>query len=143
MSHGHAKTYASGRAHRVRRRAHRLSRLCNMDLPPFGDSPGQRRRAINLGGSTSQTTQSALLQEARARRQQRNDLKRKQDSATKIQSWWRGRQQARFVREQMRALFQDNVTNITGLRCVVLIGSDVLVLAKWSSAMLADGGGTC
>ncbi|PSR73718.1 hypothetical protein PHLCEN_2v10437 [Hermanssonia centrifuga] len=111
-----------------------------MDLPPFGDSPGQRRRAINLGGSTSQTTQSALLQEARARRQQRNDLKRKQDSATKIQSWWRGRQQARFVREQMRALFQDNATNITGLRCVVLIGSDDLVLAKWSSAMLADGG---
>lgn len=112
-----------------------------MEVPYFGDNPGKRRREINLGGSPSATTHASLLQDAKARRQQRNDMKRRQDSATKIQSWWRGRKQAVLVRQELRRTFEQNVTNLTGLRCLVLIGKDDAILGKWSSAMLSDGGG--
>ncbi|KAI0090858.1 HECT-domain-containing protein [Irpex rosettiformis] len=111
-----------------------------MEVPYFGDNPGKRRREINLGGSTSAITHTSLLQDAKARRQQRNEVKHRQDSALKIQSWWRGRQQAAIVREQLKNTYEQNVTNLTGLRCLVLIDKDDALLAKWSTAVVSDGG---
>ncbi|KAI0685222.1 HECT-domain-containing protein [Cytidiella melzeri] len=111
-----------------------------MEVPYFGDNPGRRRREINLGGSTSATTHASLLQDAKARRLQRVDLKRKQDCAIIIQSWWRGRTQAALVRQQLRSTFEHNTTNLTGLRCLVLIGKDDALLGQWSNAMVSDGG---
>ncbi|GJE97910.1 HECT-domain-containing protein [Phanerochaete sordida] len=109
-----------------------------MDFPLFGDTPGKRRREINLGGLTTTTTQTSLLQDAKARRMQRNDLRRRQECATRIQSWWRGRKHAQRVRAELRRTFDQNVTNITGLRCLVLIGKDEALLGRWADAMLAD-----
>jgi ubiquitin-protein ligase E3 C len=112
-----------------------------MEVPYFGDNPGKRRREINLGGATSVTTHASLLEDAKARRLQRSDMKRRQDCAVKIQSWWRGRKQALLVRRQLRHTFQQNVTNITGLRCLVLMRKEDDLLGQWSSAMIANDAG--
>ncbi|EKM53845.1 uncharacterized protein PHACADRAFT_260396 [Phanerochaete carnosa HHB-10118-sp] len=109
-----------------------------MDFPLFGDGPGGRRREINLGGLITATSQTSLLQDAKARRMQRNDLRKRQESATRIQSWWRGRKHAQRVRSELRRTFEDNITNITGLRCLVLIGKDEALLGRWAEAILVD-----
>ena len=102
-----------------------------MEVPYFGDNPGKRRREINLGGgSTSAATHASLMHDAKARRQQRTEAKRRQENAIKIQSWWRGRKQAAIVREQLKATYEQNVTNLTGLRCLVLMGKDDEALIK-------------
>lgn len=113
-----------------------------MDFPLFGEDPsGRRRREINLGGTITQSTQASIIQEARARRSQRDELRRKQDGAVKIQSWWRGRRQAELVRRQLRATFEQDVTSLTGLRCLVLIGRDEALLGRWSDEISAAGPG--
>lgn len=112
-----------------------------MDLPLFGasDHPSKRRREINLGGTSSASTSSSILQDARTRRTARLDAKRRQDSASTIQLWWRGRMQIQAVKHQLRATFEEDVTGLTGLRCLVLIGQDEISLGKWSTQTTAMG----
>lgn len=112
-----------------------------MDFPLFGDVSAKRRREINLGGATAHSTQASILQEAKARRQQRDDLRRKQEGATKIQCWWRGRRQAEVVKIQLRETFSEDVTSLTALRCLVLIGRDEALLGQWSTAAVSAGPG--
>ncbi|KAF9222782.1 HECT-domain-containing protein [Gyrodon lividus] len=105
-------------------------------LPLFGDE--RRRREINLGGSTSVSSQAAILDQARARRIEREALRRREESAIRIQAWWRGVSEARRVRQQLRQVFQENVTGLTALRCLVLIGQDEALLGQWSKKMSQD-----
>ncbi|KAI0357322.1 HECT-domain-containing protein [Trametes cingulata] len=109
-----------------------------MDIPLFGDSPNKRRREINLGGTHSATSHNDILQEAKLRRLQRNDLKRRQDSAVRIQHWWRGRLALAALRQQLRHTFDQDITGLTGLRCLVLLGQDEDALGRWSSVVLAS-----
>lgn len=104
-----------------------------MDIPLFGDSPNKRRREINLGGSHTATSHNDILQEAKLRRLQRNDLKRRQDSAIRIQHWWRGRIALNAVRQQLRHTYEQDITSLTGLRSLVLLGQDEDALGRWSS----------
>ncbi|KAI6123405.1 HECT-domain-containing protein [Pisolithus croceorrhizus] len=106
-------------------------------LPLFGDEH-RRRRTINLGGSQSVTSQAAILEQARALRLKREVLRRREESALKIQSWWRGTLEARSVRHYMRQLFLQDMTSLMGLRCLVFIGQDDDLLRQWSAAMSAD-----
>jgi ubiquitin-protein ligase E3 C len=106
-------------------------------LPVFGDD---RRRLINLGGVSSASSHATILEQAKALRSERLDNKRKEEKAIRLQAWWRGLTAARTARAQMRTAFQDDVTGITGLRCLVLIGDDQM-LAKWSEAVYAMGDG--
>ncbi|TRM60843.1 hypothetical protein BD626DRAFT_122762 [Schizophyllum amplum] len=69
-----------------------------------------RRRKINLGGTSGASSQSALLDQAKARRLERRTLKRKQDSAVKIQSWWRGIPEPRSARRQPSYITSCNST---------------------------------
>ncbi|KAH7885642.1 HECT-domain-containing protein [Phlebopus sp. FC_14] len=101
-------------------------------LPLFGD---ERRREINLGGSLSVSSQATILDQARARRLERELQRRKEESALKIQGWWRGACEARRVRQHLREVFQGDVTGLTGLRCLVLIGNDEALLGQWSQIM--------
>ena len=107
-----------------------------MEFPLFGDN-SKKRREINLGGTNAQSTQASILQEAKARRLERDELRRKQECATKIQSWWRGRRQAKLVRQQLREACERDVTSWVGLRCLVLVGNDDALLGRWSSAMVS------
>ncbi|KAG2082638.1 HECT-domain-containing protein [Suillus cothurnatus] len=106
-------------------------------LPLFGD---ERRREINLGGSSSVTTsQAAILNQARARRIERETVRKRQESAVTIQAWWRGITDARRVRQELREQFRGDITGLTGLRCLVLIGQDTNFLDRWAAEVLSQG----
>ena len=109
---------------------------CNtMDIPLFGDAPNKRRREINLGGNHSATSYNDIVSEARLRRLQRNDAKRRIDAATQIQSSWRGYMAKRDVRRSLRATFDQDICSTTALRCLVLLGQDEDALGRWSTVV--------
>ncbi|KAG6863032.1 hypothetical protein C0991_008618, partial [Blastosporella zonata] len=98
-----------------------------------------RKRHINLGGSTSSVSHSALLSSTRAAREERLALQRKHDSAIRIQAWWRGVREARSVRREMRG-WLDNGQGLRALRCLVLIGGrDQEALGAWSATVVSGG----
>ncbi|KDQ51194.1 hypothetical protein JAAARDRAFT_41256 [Jaapia argillacea MUCL 33604] len=105
-------------------------------FPLFGD---ERRRQINLGGASSAASYDSILREAKERRLEREDQRRRQDSAVRIQAWWRGMRESARVRQVMRQAFAEDVTGINGLRCLVLIGRDQDVLGTWSTTILLGG----
>ena len=109
-------------------------------LPIFGDD--RRRREINLGGSTSVSTHAAILDQARARRMEREAQRKREESAIRIQEWWRGACETRRVRQQLRRVFQEQVTGLTALRCLVLVGQDEELLSLWSERISQDDGRT-
>jgi ubiquitin-protein ligase E3 C len=108
-------------------------------LPLFGDS--DRRRKINLGGTSSATSQAAILDQAKARRTEREDNRRRQDNAIRLQAWWRGVREVRAVRRQMKYEFERDVTGLKGMRCLVLMGGDEDALALWSKTVVDSGEG--
>ncbi|KAI9456329.1 HECT-domain-containing protein [Boletus coccyginus] len=105
-------------------------------LPLFGDE--RRRREINLGGSTSVSSQAAILYQARARRMERETQRKREESAIRIQAWWRGACETRHVRQQLRQVFREQVTGLTALRCLVLVGQDEELLSLWSERISQD-----
>lgn len=107
-------------------------------IPIWGED---RRRQMNLGGSSSAATHTAILDQAKARRLERESNRRKQESAVRVQAWWRGTKQAQAVRERMKKQFEGDVRGIRGLRCLTLIGRDEEVLGRWSSVMVNGGEG--
>jgi ubiquitin-protein ligase E3 C len=108
-------------------------------LPVFGD---ERKRKINLGGASSASTSSEILDQVKVQRNQRVEQKKKDDNAVKLQAWWRGLREERAARKELRKLFEDDVVGLTGLRCLVLIGRrDEEALAIWSSKMVESGPG--
>ncbi|PIL22973.1 transporter [Ganoderma sinense ZZ0214-1] len=109
-----------------------------MDVPLFADQPNKRKRAINLGGTHSATTHTDILQEARLRRLQRNDHKRRQDAAILIQRSWRSYLALSSARRSLRSKFDQDLSSLTALRCLVLLGHDEDALGRWSTVLLAS-----
>lgn len=101
----------------------------------------ERRRPINLGGHSSSTSQVSILNEAKAKREARQNNKRRLQNAVRIQAWWRGMREAKVVRQELRRAFEQDITGVTGLRCLVLIGQDERALGMWSNAMVSSGEG--
>ncbi|KAK7694083.1 hypothetical protein QCA50_003659 [Cerrena zonata] len=110
-----------------------------MDLPLFGDHPNKKRREINLGGTNVTRAHSSILQDAHLRRVRREEERRRQENASRIQAWWRGTLRRSVVKQQLRELFEEDVDGINGLRCLVLIGPDKHILEKWSSTVVSNG----
>ena len=101
-----------------------------------------RMRKINLGGASTASSRAAILDQVQAQRNERSELKKRQENALAVQAWWRGLQEARSTRKAMRRMFEEDVDGITGLRCLVLIGRrDDEALAIWSSRMVDSGPG--
>lgn len=104
----------------------------------------ERRREMNLGGASASSSQD-LLDAVRAQRSQREVARRREESAVKIQAWWRGRSEARKVREQLGRLFDEEMSrgldSVVAMRCLVLMGRgrNEDRLCAWSQAMV-DGG---
>jgi ubiquitin-protein ligase E3 C len=107
-------------------------------IPTFSDD---RKRKINLGGVLPVTTHAAIIDRVREERTIRAQQKRRVEKAIRIQAWWRGVREARYTKIEMRKTFEADITGITGLRCLVLIGRDEEVLSRWSKAMLELGKG--
>lgn len=107
-------------------------------IPVFDD---ERKRKINLGGVVPATTPAAIIDRVREERLIRAQQKRRVEQAVRIQAWWRGLREARYAKLKMREAFEADVTGMTGLRCLVLIGKDEEMLSQWSKAMLELGKG--
>ncbi|KZP14839.1 hypothetical protein FIBSPDRAFT_1048607, partial [Athelia psychrophila] len=105
-------------------------------IPLWGE---EHKRKINLGGSRSASTHTAILDEAKSRRAERESNRRRQDGAVGIQTWWKGLRERRRIRDEMRRTFEGDVTGLNGLRCLALIGRDEKALGVWSAAMVAGG----
>ncbi|KAF9816031.1 hypothetical protein IEO21_04206 [Rhodonia placenta] len=112
-------------------------------FPLFGDDPSGKRRNIDLGGDRATAAFSDILNDAKIQRSQRLELKRKQDSAVRIQAWWRGITQLRSVRQDLRRAFEQDVSGIRGLRCLVLLGQDQHALGLWSTTVSGRAQGKC
>ena len=107
-------------------------------LPLFGEDD-RKRRNINLGGRSTSSTHTSILDEARLRREERLNRLKRQQSVIRIQAWWRGKREARTVRTQLRHTLDQDPTGINGLRSAVLIGQDEESLAIWSRNALQTG----
>ncbi|KAI9443566.1 HECT-domain-containing protein [Lactarius indigo] len=99
----------------------------------------EKRRKINLGGATSVASQTDILHSAKARRSEREEIRRRHESALCIQSHWRSFQKYRAVRQQLSWIFQEDVLGLDGMRALVLVGSDDSLLAQWSEAVVRAG----
>lgn len=108
-------------------------------IPNF--SGQSRPRNINLGGSSSTASQATILDQVKAQREQRLELKRRQENALKIQAWWRGTSEARQVRRRIRQAFdeEDGSATVAWTRYLVLGWSgsseDWERLGRWSACM--------
>ncbi|KAG2018861.1 ubiquitin-protein ligase [Coprinopsis cinerea AmutBmut pab1-1] len=100
---------------------------------PFYDE--ERKRRINLGGTSRSTTSSSILDQVRIQRLQREEQKKQQDAALSIQAWWRGHREWRRVKTELRGAWELDPFGITGLRCLVLLGNDEETLGRWSERM--------
>ncbi len=101
----------------------------------------ERRRKINLGGTSATATQASILEGVHAARLARAQHKRRNDNAIRIQAWYRGLREAKRTRMELKELFMKDVLSLTALRCLVLIGKDDEVLSIWTSSMLAGDEG--
>jgi ubiquitin-protein ligase E3 C len=101
----------------------------------FGIDDHRRRRNINLAGNSSSTSSESILDQAKRRRLEREDNRRKQDSATIIQSCYRGHVEVLRTRSWLREVLSGDLHGIMGLRALVLIGLDRQALVAWSEAM--------
>ncbi|KDE07226.1 hypothetical protein MVLG_02449 [Microbotryum lychnidis-dioicae p1A1 Lamole] len=74
-----------------------------MASPVFNGS-GVARRAINLGGAhrSSETSHQELMQRAKREREGREEGRRRESAAIKVQAFYRGRGQASRTRNQLR-----------------------------------------
>lgn len=108
---------------------------------PLFDVDGRKRRNINLGGRSTSSTHTSILDEVRLRREERQNQLKRQQSAIRIQAWWRGKQETRIVRIQLRNALEQDPGGIDGLRAVTFIGQDEESLAIWSRNVLQSGEG--
>ena len=108
-------------------------------LPVFGN---EKRRRINLGGQNSNQSHDAIVNQAKMRRGEREERRRQQDAALRIQAWWRGGLEAKSIRKQLQQTYRSDPLSVRGMRCLVLIGKNSDALAIWSSAVLDLGIGS-
>jgi len=101
----------------------------------------ERRKKINLGGTSGTATQASILEGVHAARLARAHHKKRTDSTIRIQAWYRGLREAKRTRTKLKELFMKDVLSLTALRCLVLIGKDNEVLSIWASRMLAGDEG--
>ncbi|KAF9522169.1 HECT-domain-containing protein [Crepidotus variabilis] len=101
----------------------------------------ERRRKINLGGASASSSQTSIFERVQAERQARAEHKRRTESATQIQAFYRGSKEKHAARAEMRKAFEADVLSLTGLRCLVLMGQDDEVLTTWVQRVLEGGEG--
>ncbi|KAF8339580.1 uncharacterized protein EI90DRAFT_2254957 [Cantharellus anzutake] len=106
----------------------------------FGPS---RQRHINLGGASSTTSHASIIDNVKAKRNERLDATRRVQSAIRIQSWYRGRSQSKKAREKFREQFDQGSGGVQWTRYLVVAWSgspsDRDRLHRWSQIMNTGG----
>ncbi|KAJ3735038.1 HECT-domain-containing protein [Lentinula guzmanii] len=116
-------------------------------LPIF--ETDRRRRQINLGGASTSTSHTSILDQAKLRREERIEQKRRSDSAVKIQAWWRGTKEHQRVRQELRknledALNRGDLLRLDTLRMLVIVNqkkTNDTLLSQWSQKLVHYGTG--
>ncbi|KAJ3827522.1 HECT-domain-containing protein [Lentinula raphanica] len=114
-------------------------------LPLFDTD--RRRRQINLGGASSSTSHTSIIDQAKLRREERIEHKRRSDSAVKVQAWWRGTKEHQRVRQELRrnledALDRGDLLQLNTLRMLVIVSrtqTNDTTLSHWSHKLLQYG----
>ncbi|KAJ3743655.1 HECT-domain-containing protein [Lentinula detonsa] len=114
-------------------------------LPIF--ETDRRRRQINLGGASTSTSHTSILDQAKLRREERIEQKRRSDSAVKIQAWWRGTKEHQRVRQELRknledALNRGDLLRLDTLRMLVIVSqkkTNDTLLSQWSQKLVYYG----
>ncbi|KZV93827.1 HECT-domain-containing protein [Exidia glandulosa HHB12029] len=98
------------------------------------------RKRMNLGGVSSAASHTAILDQAKARREERQSAKRQLDSAIMLQTWWRATSARAIVRRDLQAAFDagSHADSVHWTRCLVFGGVSDERLAKWSTVMSQD-----
>ncbi|QRV86446.1 hypothetical protein RhiJN_14464 [Ceratobasidium sp. AG-Ba] len=107
--------------------------------------PG-RTRQINLSGTRASQSSEALLRQARAKREAREEEQRRHDSQVKIARWYRSLSAARQVREHYGQQFDAGPAAFAGpvdwTRCLLVSGtkgqSGEARLGAWSAALVSE-----
>ncbi|KAG8734477.1 hypothetical protein FRC12_018521 [Ceratobasidium sp. 428] len=107
--------------------------------------PG-RTRQINLSGSSATQSSEALLRQARARREAREEEQKRHDSQVRIARWYRNLRTTRAVRAQYGEMFDAGPGAFQGpvdwTRCLLLCGTKgekgEARLGVWSAALVSD-----
>ncbi|KAF8580133.1 HECT-domain-containing protein [Ramaria rubella] len=116
---------------------------------PFTTQESIARRNINLGGTTTQSSQSAILDRARNLRNARRDERKKEDAALKIQKWLISQREMQALRADLRIQFDlgpfhgdSSVWDgdmdqhyIHWTRLLLLSGVDAERLSRWSNEL--------
>ncbi|KIK56337.1 hypothetical protein GYMLUDRAFT_47102 [Collybiopsis luxurians FD-317 M1] len=114
-------------------------------LPIFDTD--RRRRQINLGGTSTSTSHASILDQAKLRREERIEHKRRTDNAVKLQAWWRGMKEQQRVRVELRknledALDRGDLLHLNSLRMLVIVSRiqpNDPVFDKWSEKLVQLG----
>ena len=101
-------------------------------MQPFFSGDIRKQRRINLGGASAVATHEDVIQNVRAIRNERLLQTRMKESAVKIQALWRGYEERKELREELRRIFDSNPTNIDAVRCLVMLKDDEARLATWA-----------
>ncbi|KAE9406832.1 HECT-domain-containing protein [Gymnopus androsaceus JB14] len=109
-------------------------------LPLFGS---ERRKQINLGGASSSTSHSSIIDQAKLRREERIILQKQTNGAVKLQAWWRGLKEQQQLRVQLRKKLEDalnkgDLLSLETLRMLVVVGRDTIV-NSWSEKLVEHG----
>jgi ubiquitin-protein ligase E3 C len=108
-------------------------------MQPFFGGEASKRRIINLGGSTA-VTHAAVVDQAKARRLEREAFRRREENTLRIQAWYRGRYQAALTKRDLEQSFDDDPTSLNATRYLVLFGkNDEQRLQQWASGLMLKG----
>jgi hypothetical protein len=115
----------------------------------YNFSGTSRTRQINLSGSSASQSSEALLREARAKREAREEEQRRHDSQVRIARWYRDLQAVWAVRRQYGEMFDAGPSAFEGpvdwTRCLLVCGTKgeggAARLGAWSAAFVSDAEG--
>ncbi|EIN13090.1 HECT-domain-containing protein [Punctularia strigosozonata HHB-11173 SS5] len=113
----------------------------------FGAGDDKRRR-INLGGTSSATSHTSIIDQAKARRLEREAHKRRTDAAVKVQSLWRGVSTREAICKDLKGELdvgrmmnvddlpqaERDARSLRNLRITVLLGDDE-TLDAWAASL--------
>lgn len=108
---------------------------------PLFDGDDSRKRKINLGGASTAVSYEAVLKQAKADRNERRHAQQRQEAAATLQAFWRSHVERQKVKDRIRERFDENITGLDAMRCLVLLKTDDERLGLWSEAVV--NGGEC
>jgi len=100
----------------------------------------EERKQINLGGASSTISRGQALDKVKRQRLTRENARKRDQAATKLQTWWRKIRAQKSMRTECRLLFDTDPSTLVALQSLVLLQDDVDRMHRWSTTMTNDNG---